>query len=69
MLAAIKLQLQAKIDAGFEHLLLLQEIRADTVENLQNKNITLDIDTEQYNLTISSAGVTYKPDPLRVHKG
>ena len=66
MLAAIKLQLQAKLDAAFEHVMLLQEIRADTLDNLQDKNVTLDVDTEAYNATENDAGITLKPNATRV---
>ena len=37
--------------------------------DLQDKNIALGIDVDQYNLTEESSGISYKPDPLRVPKG
>lgn len=61
--------MQTKIDEAFEQLCLLQDIRQQIVTDLQNKNITLEIDTEQYNITIDSNGVTFKPDPTRSPKG
>lgn len=48
---------------------MLQDVRKNTLANLQDKNITLDIDVDQYNLTDDSAGITFKPDATRVPKG
>lgn len=62
-------QLQSKIDQAFEHQCVLQDLRQQLVTDLQSKNITLDIDVEQYNLTTDSTGITFKPDPLRRPKG
>jgi tektin-2 len=69
LLQSIKGQMQTKIDEAFEQLCLLQEIRQQIVTDLQNKNITLEIDIEQYNITVDSNGVTFKPDPTRAPKG
>jgi len=69
LLECIKRQLQCKIDESFEHLCVLQDVRQQIVTDLQNKNITLEIDVDQYNLTIDSNGVTFKPNPTRAPKG
>jgi len=65
LLEAIKLQLQQKIDEAFEHLCVLQDLRQTMLTDLQNKNITLDIDVEQYNMNIDSNGISFKPNPTR----
>lgn len=65
----IKKQLQQKIAEGTEQLHLLQEARQQLLLDLQDKNIALEIDVDQYNLTEESPGISYKPDPLRVPKG
>ena len=69
MIAGIKRQLQNQIDASFEQLCKLQEARQQILADLQDKNIALDIDIDQYNLTEESPGISYKPDPTRVPKG
>ena len=69
MIAAIKRQLQGRIDESFEQLCTLQEVRQQLLADLQDKNIALDIDIDQYNLTEDSPGISYKPDPTRVPKG
>jgi len=65
----IKKQLQTKIDESFEQLCVLQEARQQVLADLQDKNIALGIDVEQYNLTEESPNISFKPDPLRVPKG
>lgn len=69
VIQAIKKQLQTKIDEAFEQLCILQEARQQILADLQDKNVALDIDVTQYNLTEESPGISYKPDPLRVPKG
>lgn len=69
MIEAIKKQLQAQISDSFEQLCRLQEARQQVLADLQDKNIALDIDVEQYNLTEDSPEISYKPDPTRVPKG
>jgi len=69
VIEAIKRQLQAQISDSFEQLCRLQEARQQILADLQDKNIALDIDIEQYNLTEDSADISYKPDPTRVPKG
>ena len=69
MIEAVKRQLQAQISDSFEQLCHLQEARQQVLADLQDKNIALDIDIEQYNLTEDSPDISYKPDPTRVPKG
>lgn len=69
MIEAVKRQLQAQISDSFEQLCRLQEARQQVLADLQDKNIALDIDIEQYNLTEESSDISYKPDPTRVPKG
>lgn len=66
---AIKKQLQVQISHSFEQLCTLQEARQQILADLQDKNIAMDIDIEQYNLTEDSPNISYKPDPTRVPKG
>ncbi len=69
MIAGIKKQLQGKIDEAFEQICVLQEARQQILADLQDKNIALEIDVDQYNLTEESPGISFKPDPTRVPKG
>jgi len=69
VIEAVKRQLQAQISDSFEQLCRLQEARQQVLADLQDKNIALDIDIEQYNLTEDSPDISYKPDPTRVPKG
>lgn len=65
----IKKALQQRIGDSFEQLCLLQEARQQVQADLQDKNIALGIDIDQYNLTDRSPLISYKPDSLRVPKG
>ncbi|XP_076439938.1 tektin-2-like [Babylonia areolata] len=65
----IKKALQQRIGESFEQLCLLQEARQQVQADLQDKNIALGIDVDQYNLTDRSSQISYKPDSLRVPKG
>lgn len=69
VIEGIKKQLQTKIDESFEQLCVLQEARQQILADLQDKNVALGIDVDQYNLTEESPGISYKPDSLRVPKG
>jgi len=69
VIEGIKKQLQQKIDESFEQICLLQEARQQILADLQDKNIALGIDVDQYNLTEESSGISFKPDPTRVVKG
>lgn len=69
VIEGIKKQLQGKIDESFEQLCVLQEARQQILADLQDKNIALGIDVDQYNLTEESPGISYKPNPTRVPKG
>lgn len=64
-----KKQLQQKIDEAFEQLCVLQEARQQVLADLQDKNIALEIDVDQYNLTEEAPRISYKPNPTRVPKG
>ncbi|XP_041359465.1 tektin-2-like [Gigantopelta aegis] len=65
----IKKQLQQRINESFEQLCLLQEARQQVQADLQDKNIALGIDIDQYNLSDKSPNISFKPDSLRVPKG
>ena len=69
MIDGIKKALQQRIGESFEQLCLLQEARQQVQADLQDKNIALGIDVDQYNLTDRSSQISYKPDSLRVPKG
>ncbi|CAH1773590.1 unnamed protein product [Owenia fusiformis] len=69
VIGGIQKQLQTKINEQFEQLCLLQEARQQILADLQDKNIALGIDVDQYNLTEESPGISYKPNPTRVPKG
>ena len=57
------------MNESFEQLCLLQEARQQLQADLQDKNVALGIDVDQYNLTDRSQSISYKPDSLRVPKG
>lgn len=65
----VKKALQQRVADAFEQLCLLQEARQQVQADLQDKNIALGIDIDQYNLSDRSPNISYKPDPLRVPKG
>lgn len=69
MIDGIKKALQQRISESFEQLCLLQEARQQVQADLQDKNIALGIDIDQYNLTDQSSQISYKPDSMRVPKG
>ena len=69
MIDGIKRTLQQRISDSFEQLCLLQEARQQVQADLQDKNIALGIDIDQYNLSDRSAQISFKPDALRVPKG
>ncbi|XP_041347071.1 LOW QUALITY PROTEIN: tektin-B1-like, partial [Gigantopelta aegis] len=65
----IKKQLQQRINESFEQLCLLQEAQQQVQVDLQDKNIALGIDIDQYNLSDKFPNISFKPDSLRVPKG
>lgn len=65
----IKTILQQRISEAFEQLVRLQEARQQIQSELQDKNIAMGIDIDQYNLSHTSPNISYKPDPLRIPKG
>jgi len=69
VIEGIKKALQQKIGDAFEQLCILQEARQQLQADLQDKNIALGIDVDQYNLTDRSPNISFKPDSLRVPKG
>ena len=69
MIDGIKKTLQQRIYQAFEQICLLQEARQQVQADLQDKNIALGIDVDQYNLTDMSSHISYKPDSLRVPDG
>ncbi|PAA46011.1 hypothetical protein BOX15_Mlig030066g1, partial [Macrostomum lignano] len=69
VIAKAKRNLQQKVDEQFEQLCVLQEARQQILADLQNKNIALGIDIDQYNLNEQSPNISYKPNPTRVPKG
>jgi tektin-2 len=64
-----KKQLQQKIDEAFEQMCRLQEARQQVLADLQDKNVAMEIDIDQYNLTENSPSISFKPDPCRIPKG
>lgn len=69
VIEGIRKTLQQRIGESFEQLCLLQEARQQVQADLQDKNIALGIDIDQYNLNDRSSLISYKPDSLRVPKG
>jgi tektin-2 len=69
VIEGIKKALQQKIGDSFEQLCLLQEARQQLQADLQDKNLALGIDVDQYNLLDRSPQISFKPDSLRVPKG
>ena len=48
---------------------VLMEARQQLLADLQDKNIALQIDVDQRNLSEASPSISYKPDSMRVPKG
>jgi len=46
----------------------LEELRINVAEDLDNKNNTINIDTELLDITKHSHHISLKPDPLRIPK-
>lgn len=53
---------------AWEQLNKLEELRINTAEDLENKNNTINIDTELLDMTKDSPNISLKPDPLRIPK-
>jgi hypothetical protein len=53
----------------FEQMCRLQEARQQVLADLQDKNVAMEIDIDQYNLTENSPSISFKPDPCRIPKG
>lgn len=68
LIQKVKKRLQQKIDEAFEQICLLQEARQQIVADLQDKNIALGIDVDQYNLNEQSPNISFKPNPCRIPK-
>jgi len=58
-----------RAEEAWDSLAKLEEIREVVELDLKDKNEALDIDMQQLDLTESSAGISHKPDAVRVPKG
>merc|ERR1712226_982122 len=65
----IKDKLRMRAEEAWDSLAKLEEIREVVQLDLKDKNEALDIDMQQLDLTESSAGISHKPDAVRVPKG
>ncbi|XP_036372150.1 tektin-2 [Megalops cyprinoides] len=65
----IQRALQQRISRAFEQLCLLQEIRHQLTNDLQNKMEALDVDNTCLSLTETSSEISLKPNPTRVLSG
>merc|ERR1711936_1086454 len=65
----IKDKLRMRAEEAWDSLAKLEEIREVVQLGLKDKNEALDIDMQQLDLTESSAGISHKPDAVRVPKG
>lgn len=54
--------------SAWEQLNKLEELRINIAEDLENKNNTINIDTELWCMTKDSPNISLKPDPLRIPK-
>ena len=64
----IKDKLRMRAEEAWDSLAKLEEIREVVQLDLKDKNEALDIDMQQLDLTESSAGISHKPDAVRVPK-
>ena len=64
----IKDKLRMRAEEAWDSLAKLEEIREVVELDLKDKNEALDIDMQQLDLTESSAGISHKPDAVRVPK-
>ncbi|CAH8613840.1 unnamed protein product [Schistosoma curassoni] len=62
-------RLQQKVDEAFEQMVLLKEARQQILLDLQDKHAAMDIDIQQYKLTHTCPGVSFKLNPTRIPKG
>ncbi|KAL4629345.1 tektin-2 [Arapaima gigas] len=62
-------ELQRSVDKALQQLCLLQETRQQLTYDLQNKTEALDVDTRCLSLTMTTPGISLKPQPLRVPSG
>merc|ERR1711936_526559 len=69
VLENIKDKLRMRAEEAWDSLAKLEEIREVVQLDLKDKNEALDIDMQQLDLTESSAGISHKPDAVRVPKG
>ncbi|XP_048848753.1 tektin-2 isoform X1 [Brienomyrus brachyistius] len=61
--------LQQRTSKAFQQLCLLQEARQQVISDLNSKTEALDVDRTCLSLTVTSADISLKPDPLRVPPG
>lgn len=69
LLEESKRQLQTQVDNSNDIMCQLQEARQALIANIQDKNVTVDLDIDQYNLNEDSANISYKPNATRIPKG
>uniref|UniRef100_A0A095AJI3 Tektin n=1 Tax=Schistosoma haematobium TaxID=6185 RepID=A0A095AJI3_SCHHA len=62
-------RLQQKVDEAFEQIVLLKEARQQILLDLQDKHAAMDIDIQQYKLTHTCPGVSFKLNSTRIPKG
>lgn len=60
--------LAEKCQIAWEQINKLEELRINIAEDIDNKNKTINIDTELLQMTKDSQNISLKPDPLRVLK-
>lgn len=65
----IKDKLKTRCEEAWDCLAKLEEIREIVELDLRDKNEALDIDMCQLDLTEQSAGISHKPDAVRIPKG
>lgn len=68
MLENLKQLLTEICQIAWEQLNKLEELRTNIAEDLENKNNTINIDTELLDMTKDSHNISLKPDPLMILK-
>lgn len=51
---------------AWEQINMLEELQMNVIKDLENKNNTIEIDSELLKMTKDSENISLKPDPFRV---
>jgi len=67
-LEKLKTSLAEVCQNSWEKINKLEELQMNVIKDLENKNNTIEIDSELLKMTKDSENISLKPDPLRTPK-